>query len=74
MSDLTSMERRALEQVKEFGRKGKLVDIGWESRTEMELVERGLLWQEIAAGRGVPKYKFTLSPSGDRAIEQGDGA
>ena len=51
------MRERAIEQVKEAGRKGLLVEIGSESRTLMELVEDGEIYQEISDdGR---HYKFT---------------
>lgn len=64
-ADLAPMKRRALEQVKEAGRRGLQVERGWESRTQMELVEQGLLWQ----GFGKPgHWKFTLSPAGERAL------
>jgi hypothetical protein len=61
------MKRRALEQVRTAGRDGLLVDIGWESRTQMHLVADGLLWQSVARGG---KYKFELTPLGRRALEQ----
>ena len=60
-----AMKRRALEQVKAAGRKGLLVERGWESRTQMTLVEEGLLWQEVADRA---HWKFTLSPTGERAV------
>jgi hypothetical protein len=62
---MTPMERRALEQVKEAGRKGLQVERGWESVTQLQLVEQGLLWQEHGE-RG--HWKFTLSPSGAAAL------
>ena len=63
---MTPLERRALEQVKEAGRKGLQVERGWESTTQAGLVEQGLLWQEHGKhGR----WKFTLSPSGERAMD-----
>lgn len=63
------MHRRALEQVKAAGRKGLMVERGWESYTQMRLVELGLLWQ----GHGRGCWKFTLSPSGECALEQSRG-
>src|ERR1043165_1158188 len=62
---LNTMKLRALEQVKEAGRKGLQVERGWESVTQCALVEEGLLWQEHGK-RG--HWKFTLSPSGERAL------
>jgi hypothetical protein len=59
-----SMKHRCLEQVAEAGKRGVLVDPGWESVTQNVLVEEGLLWQEIEGG----KYKFTLSSAGERAL------
>ena len=59
------MKRRALEQVREAGRNGLLVEIGWESRTQMCLVQDGLLWQSVARGR---KYKFELTPEGAKLL------
>lgn len=62
---MDAMKRRALEQVKAAGRKGLLVERGWESVTQMKLVEEGLVWQEHGP-RG--HWKFTLSPSGESAV------
>lgn len=64
-ADMDPMKRRALEQVKMVGRKGLMVLRGWESRTQMALVEDGMLWQEHG---GPHHWKFTLSPSGERAL------
>lgn len=52
------------------GRRGHLVSIGAESRSLCELVEAGHLFQEIVHGT---HYKFTLSPSGQRLLDQADG-
>lgn len=57
------MRDRAIEQVKATGRKGLLVDIGCESRTLMELVEEGVIYQEIASSR---QYRFTHPDVVDR--------
>lgn len=61
----TAMQLRALEQVRAAGRKGLMVEYGWESRTQMELVEQALLWQE----HGKPgHWKFMLTPQGEREL------
>lgn len=62
---MDAMKHRALEQVKAAGRKGLLVERGWESHTLMLLVEEGLIWQEIA---GRSHWKFTLSSAGESAL------
>lgn len=65
MAKLDAMKRRAFEQVKEAGRKGLQIERGWESVTQMTLVEEGLIFQE----HGNPGcWKFTLSSSGERAL------
>jgi hypothetical protein len=58
-----AMKKRALEQVAAAGKRGLMFEPGWESVTLTELVDDGLVWQEIVRG----KYKFTLSPSGESA-------
>lgn len=65
---LTAAEHRALEQVEQVGRRGLLVDMGWESVTQMKLVERGLLWQEYGDQN---HWKFTVSPAGCAALRSG---
>lgn len=49
--------------------RGQIVVIGQETRTQEELVEQGHLFQEIYDGR---RYKFTLSPSGQRMLDQAE--
>lgn len=49
--------------------RGQLVVIGMETRTQQKLVEEGHLWQEIADGR---RYRFTLSPSGQRILDRAE--
>jgi len=61
---------RALRAVRTAGRRGLIVEIGSETRSQQELVEEGHLWQEVAPGH---RYKFTLSPSGQRILDQADG-
>lgn len=62
---MTDMEKRALEQVQAAGRKGLMVQNGWESMTQNTLVERDLIWQE----HGIPgHWKFTITPSGKDAL------
>ena len=61
------MQRRALKQVKEAGRKGLQVECGQESITQMQLVESGHLWQEHGERN---HWKFTLSPSGESQTER----
>lgn len=63
---VTAMQHRALEQVRDAGRNGLMVQCGWESVTQAHLVEAGLLWQEHGKSG---HWKFTLSPSGERALE-----
>lgn len=60
-----AMQHRALEQVKEAGRRGLIVERGYESSTQMTLVEDGLLWQEVEDRWN---WKFTLSPTGLRVL------
>ena len=62
---MDALQLRALEQAKEAGRKGLIVERGRESVTQMRLVENGLLWQEHGP---IGHWKFTLSPSGIRAL------
>jgi hypothetical protein len=50
-------------------RGGLIVSPGSETRSQQELVELGHLWQEIASGG---RYKFTLSPSGQRILDQAE--
>ncbi len=54
-----------MQQVKAAGRKGLHVERGWESLTQMQLVETGHLWQEHGS-RGC--WKFILSPDGEAAL------
>lgn len=63
---MTPIERRALEQVKEAGRNGLQVQVGWESVTQSRLVELGHIWQE----HGKPgHWKLTLSPYGRSVLD-----
>lgn len=62
---IDSLGLRALEQVREVGKRGLQVKIGWESVTQARLVEQGHIYQE----HGNPgHWKFTLSRSGERAL------
>lgn len=63
---IDDMKLRALEQAMLAGRKGLIIERGWESATQMSLVEEGLLWQEVA---GRKHWKFTLSPSGESILD-----
>lgn len=55
------------------GRSGCLAQIGTETRTQRELVDEGHLVQEIVHGATRPvAYKFTLSPSGQRILDQAE--
>jgi hypothetical protein len=62
---MTPMQHRALEQVKEAGRNGLLVPHGWESVTQAELVEMGLIDQEHGPGGS---WRFTITSTGKREL------
>lgn len=65
-----SKEVLHLRALREATRRGGLyIAIGSETRSQIELVEDGHLFQEIASGH---RYKFTLSPSGRRMLDQGE--
>ena len=65
-----TLHLRALNHVALNGRRGLLMAIGSETRSQQELVEAGHLFQEIASGN---LYKFTLSPSGRRLLDNTEG-
>lgn len=68
-----TLHLRALNNVAAAGRRGLLVSIGSETRSQQELVEDGHLWQEIAPGN--PNfYKLTLSPSGQQMLDRAESA
>ncbi len=62
--DQDVLRTRALSRA--IGR-GDLVLIGMETRTQQQLVEEGHLFQEIVDGQ---RYRFTLSKSGRRILDQ----
>lgn len=63
---IDDMKLHALEKVMKAGRKGLLVERGYQTHTQMSLVEDGLLWQEV---KDRCSWKFTLSPSGQNALD-----
>lgn len=67
LMDRTVLELRALAAAR--GKRGQLVSIGLETRTQQDLVEQGHLWQSIADGQ---TYRFTLSPSGQKMLDEHD--
>lgn len=63
-----TLHARALKEVARR-RGGLIVDIGSKTRSQQELVEEGHLYQVIASGH---QYKFTLTQSGRRILDQAE--
>ena len=62
-----ALRRRALQQIAAAGRRGIFVERGWESVTQQQLVNDGMIEQVIT--RGGRSYKFTITADGKRELE-----